>query len=81
MKYEVDHAWGGLAWPQEDQEDASTPADMANTIKVVYEDVACRGGRVAALHTLIFEGREHLFFVSEFPDGEPAPASPSDDLK
>lgn len=77
MKYEVDYAWGGLAWPQEDQEDASTPADMANTIKVVYDNAAYLGGRVIALHTLIFEGREHLFFVSEFPDDEPASATES----
>jgi hypothetical protein len=79
VKYEVDYAWGGLAWPQEDQEDASTPADMANTIKAVYDNAAYNGGRVIALHTLIFEGLEHLFFVSEFPDDAPVPVSTPDE--
>jgi hypothetical protein len=77
VKYEVDHTWAGVAWPEADDDEEPTPARIARTIEAVYEDTALRGGRIIASHTLIIEGREHLFFVSEFPDDEPAGSAKS----
>ena len=70
MRYEVDRTWGGVAWPNADDNEEPTAERISRTIETVYEGTALRGGRVVALHTLIIEGREHLFFVSEFPDDE-----------
>jgi hypothetical protein len=79
MKYEVDHTWGGAAWPGAgDDGEEPTPERLAQTIMAVYEDAAIQGGRIIATHTLILSGREHIFFVRELPD-EPAPASTSDE--
>ncbi len=71
MRYEVDHTWGGVAWPNADDKEEPTPSRLAETIQTVYEDAALQGGRIIATHTLIVEGREHLFFVRELPDRPP----------
>lgn len=78
VRYEVYDAWAA-ARPDEHTENDPEPGEMAEEIQAVYIDAAIRGGRVIASHTVILEGSEHLFFVSEFPDDEPAPASPSDE--
>jgi hypothetical protein len=67
VRYEVDYTWGstGSGKPPEGEPSAG---DIAEHIAAVYEDAALRGGRVVASHTLVVEGEEHIFFVSEFPD-------------
>lgn len=59
MRYEVDYEWA---------DDDMEPGEMSEQIQARYKDAAIRGGRIIASHTLIFDGKEHLFFVGEFPD-------------
>jgi hypothetical protein len=67
VRYEVDYTWGEEVRGEQPKE-AFSAADMAQHIEAVYEDASRRGGRVIASHTLILEGEDHIFFVSEFPD-------------
>lgn len=69
MKYEVDYMPGASQLGEHTEGDPE-PSDIAEHIEAVYQDAYLRGGRVVASHTLILDGAEHLFFVSEFPDSE-----------
>jgi len=67
VRYEVDYMWGATRLGEPTQDDPS-PGDIAEHMAAVYNDAALRGGRIVASHTLVLEGGEHIFFVSEFPD-------------
>jgi hypothetical protein len=69
VRYEVDYMSGDTRLGEPIEDDPS-PADIAEHIAAIYDDAALRGGRVVASHTLVLEGGEHIFFVSEFPDSE-----------
>lgn len=66
MRYEVYDAWAAARLGEHTENDPE-PGEMAEEIQAVYSDAALRGGRVIASHTVVLEGSEHLFFVSEFP--------------
>jgi hypothetical protein len=69
VRYEVYDAWAAARLGEHTENDPE-PGEMAEEIQAVYSDAAIRGGRVIACHTVVLEGSEYLFFVSEFP-GEP----------
>lgn len=68
MKYEVDCTWGGSD---------ITTEKMAAYIAELYEHAASQGGHVIASHELTVEGKDCVFFVSEYPDAiESSPTPP-----